>query len=221
MNGNWHKTPIMDYEEKAKMNVNQFKIMLELKAMQNLSTKSSNESGQNSLFQYLLNNVLSEEIVPPSDEKASDKAGTASWLHSFTLPPVQLSKLAGAKQNYDDIIQSASERFKVPEQLIKAVIQQESNFNPNATSPSGAAGLMQLMPKTAQALGVQNIYDPEQNIMGGTKYLSQMLDKYNGNTELALAAYNAGPGNVDKYNGIPPFKETQNYVEKVKNNYLA
>lgn len=202
------------------MNVNQFKVLLELKAMQNFRTNNSNRPVQNSLFQYLLNNKIAENKEPISTVKREHPGGSPLF-HSVSLPPVQLSKAAAQNQDYETIIQAASERYHVPVQLIKAVIQQESNFNSNATSPAGAAGLMQLMPKTAQSLGVKNSYDPEQNIMGGTKYLSQMLKKYNGNTDLALAAYNAGPGNVDKYNGVPPFKETQNYVQKVKEYYLA
>lgn len=128
--------------------------------------------------------------------------------------------LAGASI-YSDIIAQASEKYGVPEKLIAAVIKQESNFNEHAVSSAGATGLMQLMPSTARFLGVQDAKNPVQNIMGGTKYLSQMLTKFDNNIELALAAYNAGPGNVSKYNGIPPFKETVNYVQKVINYYKA
>ncbi|RUL54310.1 lytic transglycosylase domain-containing protein [Lysinibacillus antri] len=128
--------------------------------------------------------------------------------------------LAGA-QRFSDIIAKASTKYGVPEKLIASVIKQESNFNTGAVSSAGATGLMQLMPGTARYLGVKDSLNAEQNIMGGTKYLSQMLNKFNNNVELALAAYNAGPGNVSKYGGIPPFKETMNYVNKVLGYYNA
>lgn len=113
------------------------------------------------------------------------------------------------------IFEEASKKYNVPKDLIKAIAKAESDFRPDATSKAGAQGIMQLMPATARELGVTDSYDPYQNIMGGTKYISQMLAKYNGDISLALAAYNAGSNNVAKYGGIPPFKETQNYVAKV------
>lgn len=115
----------------------------------------------------------------------------------------------------EDIFKKASELYGVSVSLLQAVAKQESNFDPKATSRCGAQGIMQLMPATAAGLGVTDAYDPEQNIMGGAKYLSQLLSKYDGDTTLALAAYNAGSNNVAKYGGVPPFKETQNYVVKV------
>ncbi len=120
----------------------------------------------------------------------------------------------------EEIYTEASQTYGVSIDLLKAMTKQESNFNPNATSRSGAQGLMQLMPGTAASLGVTNSYDPYQNIMGGAQYIRKMLDKYDGNVSLALAAYNAGSNNVDKYGGIPPFAETQNYVAKITQ-YLA
>ena len=117
--------------------------------------------------------------------------------------------------NFDNIIDDASKTYGVDKNLIKSVILTESAGNVKAYSKANAKGLMQLIDSTAKDMGVQNVWDPKENILGGTKYLSGLLRQYNGNVKLALAAYNAGPGAVDKYNGIPPFDETKNYVARV------
>jgi soluble lytic murein transglycosylase-like protein len=127
------------------------------------------------------------------------------------------SVFSSDRTDLESIFAAASKKHGVSLDLLKAVAKTESNFNPSATSRCGAMGVMQLMPETAEGLGVTDAYDAEQNVMGGAKLLSQLLGRYDGQTELALAAYNAGAGNVDKYGGVPPFEETQRYVEIIMN----
>jgi len=120
---------------------------------------------------------------------------------------------------YDHVISEASHTHGVSFSLLKALIKTESDFDPRAVSSAGARGLMQLMPENIKTLKIKNPFDPRENIMGGTQYLKQLIDRFNGKLPLALAAYNAGPGVVEKYRRIPPFKETENFVKQVMKYY--
>jgi soluble lytic murein transglycosylase len=120
---------------------------------------------------------------------------------------------------YDHVISEASHTHGVSFPLLKALIKTESDFNPRAVSSAGARGLMQLMPENIKTLKIKNPFDPRENIMGGTQYLKQLINRFNGKLPLALAAYNAGPGVVEKYQRIPPYKETENFVKQVMEYY--
>lgn len=137
-------------------------------------------------------------------------------LEQLPVTPHRVNeKSSTGRTGIDGHVNEMAEKYQVDSKLIHAVIKRESNYDANAKSYAGAQGLMQLMPDTARGLGVTDALDIKQNIEGGTKYLSQMLKRHKGDVKLALASYNAGPGNVDKYGGIPPFKETQNYVQRI------
>jgi len=158
-------------------------------------------------------NLLKYNQINSANSGNKTKTNSTSSTDFSSLLSNAISSTGNSDLN--DIFERAAEQYNVPVNLVKSVAKAESNFNANAVSSCGAQGVMQLMPSTAKSLGVQDSLNAEQNIMGGTKYLSQLLTKYNGNTTLAVAAYNAGSGNVDKYGGVPPFAETQAYVKKV------
>jgi soluble lytic murein transglycosylase-like protein len=124
------------------------------------------------------------------------------------------------RDGVEKLVREAADRHRVDPALIRAVIQTESNWNPAAYSNKGAGGLMQLIPTTARRFGVNDVFNPQQNIDGGVHYLKTLLDRYNGNLDMALAAYNAGEGAVDRAHGIPAFRETRSYVQKVQNAYF-
>jgi soluble lytic murein transglycosylase-like protein len=155
-------------------------------------------------FQAALARVLGD-----GSNAVAPAPGAQAALAPAPVPPEQI----------DALVQQNAATWQVDPSLVKAVIANESGFNANATSKVGAQGLMQLMPATAQSVGVQNAYDPAQNVAGGTRYLKGLLDRFNGDVRLAVAAYNAGPNAVEKYGDVPPYAETQNYVQNVLGSY--
>ena len=159
--------------------------------------------------------VVSTNTTSFSFEDTLTKAKAVLDGTSVSTPQTVSAANLGTVKSYAQIFNEAAATYGVDVKLLTAMAKQESDFNPNSKSASGAVGIMQLMPSTATDLGVTNPYDAYENIMGGAKLISQLLHKYDGNTNVALAAYNAGSGNVDKYGGIPPFSGVYNYIEKV------
>ena len=149
------------------------------------------------------------KVLTTSVNDVRQKQPSVSYTIERVIAPIE------AKYAYDDIVAEAAKLYRLDPHMIRAVMEAESGFNAMAVSPVGALGLMQLMPAVAAELGATDPLDPRQNIMAGSRYLRQLLDSHRGNIRLALASYNAGPGNVAKYGAIPPFKETQRYVKKV------
>jgi hypothetical protein len=158
--------------------------------------------------QPVASNYKEQKVINPQEIKKERL--TAKKENSLSL-------VSGKKAEhlYHPIIIQTSSRHQVDPAIVKAIIMAESGYNPRAISKAGAKGLMQLMPKTAQALGVENVFNPQQNISGGVRYFKQLMNRFNGDFELALAAYNAGSTTVRRYKGVPPFKATQNYIKKV------
>ena len=157
--------------------------------------------------------------IPLLRTAATGVALRTTQMSFTTSPELSAAELAN-RGKIEEMIREVSARYRVDPALVRAVMQTESNWNSSAVSRKGALGLMQLVPGTAQQLGVNNAFDPKQNLDGGVRYLHMLLERYNGDLDKALAAYNAGPGAVDRAGGIPQYRETRNYVQKVTDSYF-
>ena len=176
---------------------------------------------QGQVYSYIKDGVRTYTSARPSGGAGVASLRTIKYSYMEACfacgskPGVNFSKLRLNTVAYQAEIAAAARQHGVDEAIVRAIIHAESAFNPNALSRVGAQGLMQLMPGTAREVGVSNAFDPVQNIGGGVRYLAMLLKRFNGNLTLAAAGYNAGPGAVDKYKGVPPFNETRRYVERV------
>ncbi len=169
----------------------------------------------------LMSLVQTSVVIPDSAYGDIYKYVDANGVIHFTNAPTSTEynfymKEGSRRSSVKELISHYADMFGLDPHLVYAVIKVESNFNPNTVSHKGAQGLMQLIPETAREMEVKNPFNPEENIRGGSRYLRLMLDQFDGDLELALAAYNAGPGSVRRHGGIPPYEETRNYVERVK-----
>lgn len=220
------------FEDVLVLNQNALKAMAIDAMIAESSTGSIDPDAVNAAAVMKFRNTLADHIVSPVPEDnfvlqaPKSSASFAESNFSDTLDEIKgavsgdfNSGVLTCSEELNTYFQEAASTYGIDVKLLKSIAYAESNFNSDCTSSAGAMGIMQMMPETAKSCGVTDPYDARQNILGGAKFFSNMLNRYNGNVSLALAAYNAGPGNVDKYGGIPPFKETQNYVPKVLNYY--
>lgn len=168
-------------------------------------------------FQQILN---AKEIIQEAQEQSNENDENYIKLNGYQgITNIQRTNNLTNRTQIDELIKEYSQKYGLDSDFVKAVVKQESGFNEKATSKCGAMGLMQLMPGTAKALNVNDPYNARDNIEGGVKYLKGLMDRFGGDMKLALAAYNAGPNAVKKYNGIPPYNETQNYVKNIMSMY--
>ncbi|NMB53310.1 MAG: lytic transglycosylase domain-containing protein [Leptolinea sp.] len=163
--------------------------------------------------------VMMQALIKLLEKTLSSKGVDSDLSELFGSSSSSKTSGSSANSSFESIIQKASQKYGVDADLVKAVIQNESNFDASAISSAGAMGLMQLMPATAESLGVENPLDPAENIEGGVKLLRELLNQFGGNLSNTLAAYNAGPGAVTQYDGVPPYQETQTYVKRVLSTY--
>lgn len=201
--------------------------------LQNISSKVQNQQKSDSGaiqdvsdFKTILDEKIKEAALDTKIDTEQNKTNAVFDELMFESDKLKEAVNLKAKidlksqtRNIDEIVDTFAQKYDIDSDFIKAIIKQESNFNPHAKSKKGAMGLMQLMPNTAKSLGVINAYNPWENVEGGVKYLKGLMDRFNNDEKLALAAYNAGPNAVKKYGGIPPYKETQNYVNSIMNTY--